>query len=46
MTETFQPGGFTTLIGSLPLADHGQAADLILEYTPQIPFWAQLPVNF
>ena len=45
MTETFQPGGFATLIGSLPLADHGQATDLILEHTPQIPFWAQLPVH-
>ena len=45
MTETFQPGGFATLIGSLPLADHGEATDLILEHTPQIPFWAQLPVH-
>ena len=45
MTETFQPGGFATLIGSLPLADHGEATDLILQHTPQIPFWAQLPVH-
>ncbi|CAB1063736.1 hypothetical protein D1BOALGB6SA_8520 [Olavius sp. associated proteobacterium Delta 1] len=45
MTETFQPGGIATLIGSLPLADHGEAIDLILEHTPQIPFWAQLPVH-
>jgi methionine synthase II (cobalamin-independent) len=45
MTETFQPGGFATLIGSLPLADHGEAIDLILEHTPEIPFWAQLPVH-
>jgi hypothetical protein len=36
MTGAFQPGGFATLIGSLPLADHGEATDLILEHTPQI----------
>ena len=45
MTKTFQPGAAATLIGSLPLADHGAAADLILKYTPEIPFWAQLPVH-
>lgn len=45
MTETFQPGGFATLIGSLPLADHAKATDLILEHVPEIPFWAQLPVH-
>ena len=45
MTEAFQPGGAATLIGSLPLADHGAAADLIFEHTPEIPFWAQLPVH-
>jgi len=45
MTETFQPGGYATLIGSLPLADHGKATDLILAHVPEIPFWAQLPVH-
>jgi hypothetical protein len=45
MTEAFQPGAAATLIGSLPLADHGAAADLILKHTPEIPFWAQLPVH-
>jgi len=45
MTETFRPGGVATLIGSLPLADHGQATDLILAHVPEIPFWAQLPVH-
>jgi methionine synthase II (cobalamin-independent) len=45
MTEYFRPGCFATLIGSLPLADHGDAADLILEHTPEIPFWAQLPIH-
>ena len=32
------------LIGSLPVADHKEAADLIFKYTPDIPLWAQLPV--
>jgi methionine synthase II (cobalamin-independent) len=45
MIEAFQPGGIATLIGSLPLADHGAAADLVLKHTPEIPFWAQLPVH-
>jgi methionine synthase II (cobalamin-independent) len=41
----FQANGLATLIGSLPLADHNEALDLILEYMPEIPIWAQLPVN-
>ncbi len=31
------------LIGSLPLDDHDKAMELILESTPQIPLWPQLP---
>ena len=42
MNELFQPNGMPTLIGSLPLTDHGEAIDLILKHTPEIPFWAQL----
>ena len=45
MTAVFQANGFATLIGSLPLADHDEATELILEYMPEIPLWAQLPVN-
>ena len=45
MIETFQANCIATLIGSLPLTDHGQASDLIMEYTPEIPYWAQLPVH-
>ena len=41
----FQADGFATLIGSLPLADPNDALDLILEYMPEIPIWAQLPAN-
>lgn len=32
-----------TLIGSLPVLDHDQALRMILEATPEIPLWAQLP---
>lgn len=32
------------LIGSLPLTDHREAADLIFDYTPEFPLWPQLPV--
>ena len=45
MTESFQPGCLATLIGSLPLTDHGDAIDLIFEQTPEIPFWAQLTLH-
>ncbi len=45
MIETFQANCLATLIGSLPLTDHGKAGDLIMEYTPEIPFWAQLPAH-
>lgn len=31
------------LIGSLPLADHRRAAQMVLDYTPEIPLWIQLP---
>ena len=44
-TNTFSPSGRTTLIGSLPVSDCGQALDLINKYTPEIPLWPQLPSN-
>ena len=43
MAITFQPRGLPALIGSLPLRDHAEACQLVLEYTPQIPLWIQLP---
>ncbi len=45
MDSPFRPRGLPTLIGSLPLADHDEACQLVLEYTPQIPLWIQLPVH-
>jgi hypothetical protein len=35
--------GLATGIGSLPHTDADEALDLIFKYTPQIPFWPQLP---
>ena len=32
------------LIGSLPVADHNEALDLVLDATPEIPLWVQLPI--
>lgn len=39
----FTPNGLPTLIGSFPISDHGEATQLVLSYTPEIPLWAQLP---
>ncbi|MFH1215368.1 MAG: hypothetical protein V1706_02580 [Pseudomonadota bacterium] len=42
---SFRPEGHATLIGSIPLADHDEALELIFKYTPSIPLWPQLPGN-
>jgi hypothetical protein len=41
----FTPQCRAVLIGSLPLKDHFQAVELILEHTPDFPLWPQLPQN-
>ncbi len=41
--QKFTANGLPTLIGSLPAANHKQAMDWILEATPEIPLWPQLP---
>jgi methionine synthase II (cobalamin-independent) len=41
----FHPECNPVLIGSLPVEDHRQAMELILEHCPQIPLWPQLPKN-
>lgn len=43
MENDFRPAGFPAWIGSLPMDDHEKAADLMFEYTPDIPLWVQLP---
>jgi len=45
MVTQFQPNGLPVLIGSLPFAEHEQALELVLNYTPEIPLWTQLPVH-
>jgi len=40
----FKPCCLPLLIGSLPLADHKEAAELIFQYTPEVPIWPQLPM--
>ena len=44
MNKNFQAKCQATLIGSLPLTDHTLALKLVLEHTPDIPVWVQLPV--
>jgi len=44
MINAFKPNGLPLLIGSLPVDDHLQAVKIVLEYTPEIPLWVQLPV--
>ena len=41
----FTPDCLPILIGSLPVADHQAASDMVLQTTPEIPVWAQLPVH-
>jgi methionine synthase II (cobalamin-independent) len=38
-----EANGLPTLIGSLPAANHREALGWILESTPEIPLWPQLP---
>ena len=41
--NSFKPECLPVLIGSLPIRDHQEAGRLVLEYTPEIPLWVQLP---
>ncbi len=43
--KDFHPQGRHTWIGSLPVGDHREAVRLVMEYTPEIPLWIQLPKN-
>lgn len=44
MPPTIKPDCLPLLVGSLPLDDHRAASRLIMDYTPKIPLWVQLPV--
>lgn len=39
----FIPCGLPTWIGSLPVDDHGIAVRMMMDHTPDIPLWIQLP---
>ncbi len=39
----FKANGLPLLIGSLPIDNHEDAVKLVLDHTPQIPLWVQLP---
>ena len=43
MDNSFKANALPVLIGSLPMDDHDKALDLVLENTPEIPLWVQLP---
>lgn len=44
MSPSIKPACLPMLIGSIPLDDHPAASRLIMDYTPAIPLWVQLPV--
>lgn len=40
----FKPNCLPLLVGSLPMNNHLEATRLMLQYTPDIPLWVQLPI--
>ena len=42
-SRKFIADGLPTLIGSLPAINHQQALDWVLDSTPEIPLWPQMP---
>lgn len=41
--KSFTPAGAVTGIGSLPLTSVSSAIDSVAQYSPEVPFWPQLP---
>jgi len=41
--QPFFPNGAVTGVGSLPLTDSRAAVQFVAEYSPELPFWPQLP---
>jgi hypothetical protein len=41
---SFKTNTLPLLVGSLPMTDHEAAASLVLDHTPEIPLWVQLPM--
>jgi methionine synthase II (cobalamin-independent) len=44
MVASLQPKCRPMLIGSFPTHEHAETVRLIMQYTPEIPVWPQLPV--
>jgi methionine synthase II (cobalamin-independent) len=42
--ESFSANGRPALIGSLPMDNYAAATQRVLDHTPEIPLWVQLPV--
>lgn len=42
--NSFRPDCHPILIGSLPVSDHQEAVDMVMQATPRVPVWPQLPV--
>ncbi len=42
--KNFKANGLPLLIGSLPMDSHEEATKLVLDHTPDIPLWVQLPL--
>ncbi|MCD4721046.1 MAG: hypothetical protein K8S13_14495 [Desulfobacula sp.] len=42
--KNFKANGLPLLIGSLPMDSHEEATRLVLDHTPDIPLWVQLPL--
>ena len=40
---SFKANGLPLLIGSLPMDDHKAATQMVMDHTPEIPLWVQLP---
>lgn len=45
MQNSFHANCLPLLIGSLPMGDHKEANELVMNHTPEIPLWIQLPVH-
>ncbi len=44
MKSNFKANGYSVLIGSIPIDNHKEAAELVFRHTPEIPLWVQLPI--
>ena len=39
------PPGCVTGVGSLPFVDADEAVEFVAEFSPELPFWPQLPMR-